>query len=260
MPNVVGLTESTAKSKLSSCTVSVTYGYCDTVAKGKVIKQTPSANTKVNAGSTVTLIVSMGSKESNYSSWTTAKPTGNVITEQKIQYRSRTITQENVYSSWSSVKSTSTKPTESATLQITGTWTQYNYYHYCNYYYNGGNNWNVDSIAYGSQSHLHRTNTTQKLPAISFQDQGNKQAYGGTGASVTRACPYNFYIWFYEGETKYYNYQTRTITDTKTVYGNWSSWGDAKLTESNTLDVETRTVYRSCPNYKTYNSSGTVIS
>lgn len=260
LPNVVGLTEVNAKSKLSNCSVSVTYGYCDSVAKGKVIKQSPSSGTKVNSGSTVTLIVSMGAQESNFSAWSTTKPTGNVIVEQKNQYRSRTITKENVYSDWVTQKSTSTKPTESDTLRITGTWTQYHYYHYCNYYYNGGNNWNVDSIPYGSQSHRHDTYLNQKLPEISFQDQGNKQAYGGTGASVTSACEYDFYIWFYAGQTTFYNYQTRSITGTKNVYSDWSSWGDAYKQSNSSLQVESRTVYRSCPNYKTYDAKGNIIS
>lgn len=260
LPNVVGMAETVAKSKLSSCSVAVTYGYCDSVAKGKVISQSPVAGTKVNSGSKITIIVSMGSKESNYSSWTTTKPTGNVITEQKIQYRSRTIRQTNEYSDWVTQKSTSIKPNESDTLRITGTWKQYHYYHYCNYYYNGGNNWNVDSIPYGSKSYRHDTYLNQKLPAINFQDQGNKQAYGGTGASVTSACEYNFYVWFYAGETTFYNYQTRTLVSSGKEYGNWSSWNDTKMTESSTIDVETRTVYRSYPNYKTYDSKGNVIS
>lgn len=260
LANVVGMTESNAKSKLSNCSVTVTYGYCDNVGKGKVISQSPSAGTKVASGTKVTLIVSVGSKESNFSSWSTTKPTGNVIIEKKTQYRSRTITKENVYSDWVTQKSTSTKPTESDTLRITGTWTQYHYYHYCNYYYNGGNNWNVDSIPYGSQSHRHDTYLNQKLPEISFQDQGNKQAYGGTGASVTSACEYNFYIWFYAGQTTFYNYQTRTITGTKNVYSDWSSWGDAYKQSNSSLQVESRTVYRSCPNYKTYDAKGNIIS
>lgn len=260
LPNVVGMTETNAKSNLKGCSVFVTYGYCDSVAKGKVIKQSPSSGTKVNSGSKVSIIVSMGSKESNYSSWTTTKPTGNVISEQKTQYRSRRISQTNVYSDWVTQKSTSTKPAESDTLRITGTWKQYHYYHYCNYYYNGGNNWNVDSIPYGSKSYRHDTYLNQKLPAISFQDKGNKQAYGGTGASVTSACEYNFYVWFYAGETTFYNYQTRTLVSSGKEYGDWSLWSDTKITESSTLDVETRTVYRSCPNYKTYDKNGNVIS
>ena len=98
------------------------------------------------------------------------------------------------------------------------------------------------------------------MPAISFQDKGNKQAYGGTGASVTSACEYNFYVWFYAGETTFYNYQTRTLVSSGKEYGNWSLWSDTKITESSTLDVETRTVYRSCPNFKTYDKNGNVIS
>ncbi len=160
------------------------------------------------------------------------------------------------YGSWSSVQSTKTKPTTSDTLQITGTWKQYHYYHYCNYYYNGGNNWNVDSIAYGSQSIRHDTYLNQQLPAISFQDKGNRQAYGGTGADVTSACDYNFYIWFYEGETTFYNYQTRTKTITNHFYkyGDWSAWNTTHVTATSNRQVETRTVYKLKGHTHTYSA------
>ncbi len=153
---------------------------------------------------------------------------------------------ETTYGTWSSVQSTKTKPTASDTLQITGTWKQYHYYHYCNYYSNGGNNWNVDSIPYGSQSIRHDTYLNESLPAISFPDQGNKQAYGGTGASVTSACDYNFYIWFYADEAIFYNYQTRTKTTTNHFYkyDEWSEWSATSVTATDNRQVETRTVYK----------------
>lgn len=240
--NVTGLSESAAKSKLNGCNVSVTYGYSNSVAKGNVIQQSPAAGTKVNKGSNVSIVVSAGTKESNFSAWSTTKPTGNVIVEQKTQYRSRTIGQEKVYGNWVTQKSTSSKPTTSDTLQITGTWTQYHYYHYVNYY---DGCYNIDSIAYGTTSGKHTIDRNSALSPVNIADKGGKQAYG----SQTCSCGFNY--WFLSGTTLFYNYQTRSVT-TQTVYGNWSSWGDTKVSSSGTLQVETRTVYRSCPNYKSY--------
>ncbi|WP_241157080.1 Stk1 family PASTA domain-containing Ser/Thr kinase [Adlercreutzia sp. ZJ304] len=59
---VVGYTESGAKSALSNqgLKVSVDYAYSDSVAKGNVISQSPSAGTSVSKGATVTIEVSEG--------------------------------------------------------------------------------------------------------------------------------------------------------------------------------------------------------
>lgn len=158
---------------------------------------------------------------------------------------------QTTYGTWSKVQSTATKPTESDTLQITGTWKQYHYYHYCNYY---SNQWNVDSIAYGSSSVRHDTYLNQKLPAISFQDQGNQQAYGGQGASGVTACDYNFYIWFYAGEKTFYNYQTRSKSTTNYFYkwSDWSKWTENPITATDTKQVETKNVYRLKDDTTTY--------
>ena len=57
--------------------------------------------------------------------------------------------------------------------------------------------------------------------------------------------------WFHQGMTQVtitnayteYRYRTRT-TSQQTTYGEWSEWSDAVVEGSDTLDVETRTVYR----------------
>lgn len=268
--NVVGLTEANAKSRLGGCTVSVTYGYCNGVAKGAVIKQAPAAGTKVNKGSSVSLIVSLGSKDSNFSAWSTSKPSGNVITEQKTQYRSIDLKEVASYGAWSSTQQTKTKPVECDTLKIVNTWVQYHYYHYLNWYSNSLNNWNIDSKPWGNSKGRHDIYINHPLGKISFPDKGNQQAYGGSpggynfkedwccqDTSAGFAC--HFYIWFYAGETTFYQYQTRTKSTSMQEVGSWSGWGDAKITASNTQRVETRTVYRSCPNYKTYDSKGNII-
>ncbi len=274
--NVVGKTETNAKTSLKDFNVSVTYGYCDSVAKGKVISQNPKGNTKAKEGSTVTIVVSVGSKDSNWSEWSKTKPTGDVVIEQQTKYRTKTRTTKatsssnppsagyqqydtkTTYGAWSSAKTTTTKPTATETLRITNTSTKYKYYHYCNYY---SGHWNIDSIKYGSQSHYHETTLNYTLPAYNMADQGNKQAYGGTGSGAP-ACAYNFYVWFYGGSTTTYTYQTRTKTTTYYYekWSDWSSWSLTPATANDNLKVETLTTYRSRPNYKTYDKNGNVIS
>jgi len=63
VPNVVAMTEAaatTAIEAVDSLSVSVTYEYHNTVPAGKVISQNPPANTAVNVGTTVNIVVSVG--------------------------------------------------------------------------------------------------------------------------------------------------------------------------------------------------------
>lgn len=117
-----------------------------------------------------------------------------------------------IIQNWGASQTTTTKPQTGDGLRITATTqTGWGYYHYCNYYYNGGNNWNVDSIQHGSPSYWHGYTSSFALPAVAFQDQGGQQAYGGTGSGAHH-CDYNFYIWFRNpgADTYTYTYQTCT--------------------------------------------------
>lgn len=62
VPNVVGSDETSANStlKASGFKVSTQYEYNDTVAQGKVISQTPEANTSAKEDDTITIVVSQG--------------------------------------------------------------------------------------------------------------------------------------------------------------------------------------------------------
>ena len=64
VPDVRGTDENTAKSTLSGAglNVTVTTDYSDSVAQGNVISQDPSAGTKVDAGTNVNIVVSLGSR------------------------------------------------------------------------------------------------------------------------------------------------------------------------------------------------------
>ncbi len=145
------------------------------------------------------------------------------------------------YGAWSGNQTTTTKPTASDTLQIVGTSTVYNYYHWCSQDYDGGYE-NLDSIQYGSNGHYHTVTTTSPMSAYSFSDKGGKQAY----RNGTTACPYNYYIWFLEGTTTTYTYQTRSKTVTNYFYkwSDFSDWQDEEVTADDNTTVETRTVYR----------------
>ncbi len=65
VPNVVGMTEANATSKLSGLglNVSVEYENSDTAASGTVIKQNASTNSKMQKGSDITIIVSRGTQK-----------------------------------------------------------------------------------------------------------------------------------------------------------------------------------------------------
>lgn len=64
VPDVRGTDENTAKNTLSGAglNVTVTTDYSDSVAQGNVISQDPSAGTKVDAGTNVNIVVSLGSR------------------------------------------------------------------------------------------------------------------------------------------------------------------------------------------------------
>jgi serine/threonine-protein kinase len=65
VPNVVGSQQAVAEQALESkgLYVDVSSEYSNTVSAGQVISQTPEANTKVAAGSTVNLVVSSGKEQ-----------------------------------------------------------------------------------------------------------------------------------------------------------------------------------------------------
>lgn len=144
------------------------------------------------------------------------------------------------YGEWSKVQSSKTKPIESDALQITGTWTQYHYYHYLNYY---SGCYNIDSISYGTNKGRHDIYINYALSAVSLADQGGKQAYGYY--SCAEESP-SFNIWFYAGSALFYNYQTRSKTETNYFYkwSDWSAWGKTPIAATDDREVETRTVYR----------------
>lgn len=198
-----------------------------------------------------------------WSEWSAEYPTGvpESLIEQKTQYstleKEYTTSTSDIldgwtncgitYSNWGPVQTTTTKPTESSTLRITDTaQTGWGYYHWCNYYYNGGNNWNIDSVQYGGPCYWHGYTSDFELPGIYFQDQGGQQAYGGIGTGAS-PCPYNFYIWFRDTGADVYTYSYQTRSEVKQFYkwsDKWSDWVDTEVTGNEDRQVKTQILYR----------------
>lgn len=209
-----------------------------------------------------------------WSDWTTDSSKANnskYLVEKKTQYRSRKVTKEtttqdnnatksgwqmyksetyNTYGSWSGWSTT--KVTESSTRQVqtkvekyqSGTERQFNYSHWL--YWNNGQLWYTWSETrarrYGGW-YEERGWSTLELYLGTLYDG---QVYG------TATAP----IWFYEKTRDQPIYSNRTLYRSRsinkntryyfqrTVYGNWTTWQDAKLNPSDSYEVETRTVYR----------------
>lgn len=145
---------------------------------------------------------------------------------------------EETYSSWSSNKTTDKKVTNSDTIKVVNSQVYHVYYHYKSYY-DGINN--ADSIWVNSSSKYCEFETVWDMPAQNVADKGGKQMYGwidGCGDGVKG--------WFKKKTYTKYTYQERTksITYYFYKYGNWSSWSTSKKSATDTIQVETRTVYR----------------
>ena len=82
VPNVVGLSESSAINAISSrgLSVSVVREYNETMANGNVIRQNPASGTTVNTGSTVTITVSRGREPTTTTTTTTTSTTTTTTT------------------------------------------------------------------------------------------------------------------------------------------------------------------------------------
>ena len=210
--------------------------------RSRELEKTTSANNVLDGWEQYDSVTS--GEFSAWSAWSTASVSAGSTREVQVktQYRSRSVTTETKYSDWSSTQTTTSKPVESETLRITATkQTKWGYQHWCNYY---DGYWNIDSIAYGTNCAQHFFTGTSMLPAYNMADQGGQQAYGGAGTGAG-GCGYGYYVWFrYPANDQYsYSYQTRTGEQVKN-HGTWSSWSDTAVSASDTVEVETQTVYR----------------
>ena len=91
VPDVVGLSETSAKNRLDNFNVTIVYVYSSRTAKGYVAEQSLENGSKVNKGSSITLKVSAGAAENAWrtsSSW----PSGG-NTNYTVEYRKKYKTQ-----------------------------------------------------------------------------------------------------------------------------------------------------------------------
>lgn len=155
------------------------------------------------------------------------------------------------YGSWTNAGWTKTKPTASDTLQITDTKTVTDTAAHTKYHYHYYRYWNASAGAYYYTFHSDYGGTykeyTTTSPLTQCQTADGVAVYGPTNIY------YSGELWFLKStenvpavtHTEWY-YQTRT----KTVmyhYYKWtaySAWSDNVYTESDTRQVQTRTVYR----------------
>lgn len=184
-----------------------------------------------------------------WSDWTTAAPSPDVKYQKGTQYRSRSISTQTVYSDWSDWISNGTASITANDLRevktvnhaaVTKTIYNYNRYKYKNASgttYLSYSDGYANSNGFSGAWEYHSSET--KLPNYKVYD-GSHQAYGTSSS-----------FWFNETKTTQtviaayteYQYRTRTSSE-ETVYGNWSSWGTAAISPSSSIQVETRTVYR----------------
>lgn len=191
-------------------------------------------------------------EEYHWSDWTTTTPSNGVEYETKTQYRSRSVFTETVYSAWSDWIPNGTTVVTSNDLcdvrpipHAAQTKTVYTYKHY-KYY-----------------------NTSRNMWLYSYVDNsGNSWSTQGRWETVESDLPYTQYKWassdgydgwrdsseipWFDQRTKQvtvaeayteYQYRTRTASQ-QTTYGEWSNWSDTAIAATESIEVETRIVYR----------------
>ena len=297
--NVVGTPATSAKNTLSDFTVSITYGYCDSVASGYVIKQSPTAGTEAHEGSLVELIVSRGSKEKNFSAWSTTKPTGNVIVQQKSQYRDK-ITTVSGYDNLTGYEGKTTKvltdktysnqtydykPTDKS--NVYNNKRQETYYYnikkaYVSYFWVKPSN---SGMWYEPQSTDSYKITIHSQYKGSSVGNDNYHYFYRTPATISEGYSYSsigkiygIYKQYYNGnvirEVSTFTLPNRDktepyITDDIVYYADYRyreiqytywKWGPWIDGGTTNSESQTQIVYRSCPKYNTYDSNGNIIS
>ena len=203
-------------------------------------------------GGTANYYCLVGQAEYRWSDWTTATPAGGTEYESKTQYRGRSVSSQTVYSDWGSWVSNGTTAIDSNDLRdvrtiphAAQTKTVYTYDHY-KYYNTSNNNWyfSYADTSGNSWSSQGRWEYAESDTPYSQYKWASSDGYDGwrDGSSTP---------WFHQGTKQVtisnayteYQYRTRT-TSQENIYGEWSDWSDNTLTPTDSLEVETRTLYR----------------
>lgn len=218
----------------------------------------------------------------NWSAWSTTKPSSSYTVESKKEYRYRTVTEEikqsttplsgyilinyeNTYSAWKddlyyTTTSKSTGELCKASDKQTG-------YKYAGWFYTGSSSWISKNIGYPSKNSAQqatgdRTNNWvyREIVVKNKQATTSETTYcfdsgktpAGDAVSKGNVQFFNVVGKKYSleyGQKTWYKYSTRSVTQKvytykRKVYSNWSAWSDTPVTSSQSKEVETRTVYR----------------
>ncbi len=145
------------------------------------------------------------------------------------------------YGDWSAPLTTREPITESDTVELISKATYYTYFHYHNYYEDGGRG--IDSIHTGTGAESYdETTITYVLPESPIPDKGGQQAY----RHDSHNCPLGYRVYFLKGSYTEYTYRTRT-KETSYHYllsTPWSDWSETKPDQTEHRQIEALTLYR----------------
>ena len=169
------------------------------------------------------------------------------VDEPKVQYRYRTITTKTEYKegAWSKWQDTKVEKTELRNVRERVVYPYY--YYYCTKCGPSARSpyWgNTRCETCGEKSITKDTETIRwfESPWSKSKDGENGKKYQYIGGEL-------YWNWTSGSAKTQYQYCTKELTQVK-EYGSWSEWGDKSYKKSDTLDVETRTLYRYCERSK----------
>lgn len=264
VPNVVGMTQANAKSKLTNSNLTVgtiSYKHDESSTNGTVLSQGVASGSKVAKGSSINLVVCNNETytEYRYRTKETKQSSSSSLSGWTL------VDTKTSYSNWSSWSSWSTNAVSSSDTRNVETKTETQYQDNPGYPYpiptgtisttntvpRDDVRWIQKFLAmyFGFDSNYLPTDGIYGGVTIyhvkDFQRDAGLTADGSVGPSTVSAMLYDW-----QQRTaytvSYYRYQTRA--ETKTYYyerwGSWSSWSTTKTTATSNKEVETRTVYK----------------
>lgn len=266
VPTLSGLTEAdaVAKAKAEGLSASVSYAVSTSVPKGTVISQDLASGAMVDTGSTVTLSVSNGTSE--WSEWSETKPAGNAVIESKTQwsFREKKIatqegspidgwtvdTAKTAYSEWGDWTEWSTTPELASDTAEVESKIQYS-----SRTVEQWSEWDFHPVTDPGMEVESRTvyRNAENTDWVTEPPTADAAAY--TQFRFRSQNPYGEWSEFADGEVTasdtlevqtrvVYRARTRTVTYTCYTYTEWSEWSDTEAVASETIEVDTRTLYR----------------
>ncbi|MBE5932162.1 MAG: PASTA domain-containing protein [Lachnospiraceae bacterium] len=256
VPNLVGMTESQAKSALTDKKLKVgvvSYQHDETKTDGTVLSQGVAAGTKVGKNSEINIVVC---NNEQYVEYRYRTKTTKTVTNQTLNEGTLVDSQE----SWSDWSGESTNPVTEDEYTDVETRTETSYLD------NPGaplpvptRKYSSEVVSYNAEIHWVQRFLNSYYGPILVEDG----KYGGLGM---------YYVGVFQGEqglgvdksigpnttarmlqiwrertattTTYYKYRTKTVTNTYEIWSGWSEWSTTAVTETTDNEVETRNVYK----------------